>query len=511
MEAHQLPSGTYLEQDKYYIDRVLGDGGFGITYLGFDVKLQRKVAIKEFYMRGYCYRNPGDPNVYACEGEKGAAFERMKQQYIEEGRVLAVLGEQPGVVNIYTFIEENNTAYLVMDFVEGQSLDAYIKSQGGRLSVTETLAIMRPVILALAGVHKHGVVHRDISPDNIMITHDRKVKLIDFGAARQYGKYNSGKVQKGGFTPVEQVTPQGQVGPYSDVYALCATMYRCMTGVNVPRAKERVKQDVLVPPSEIGITIPPQVEDVLMRGLAIEPVHRFANAERLYQALYEELTQESRNVSASVTYSGISRMLSDMQAEQKKQVYRKKRIGVICGIVLLLAVVVSVYLQKRQDGTEPTVEPEETMQQILQTEIDASPVKKVDCTAYAQAFYELCAEQHEAKGNTLIQRDEFMDAAKETAVKSAALTYTGTDELNAALTEIGNQTIAAYEIPDTGWVTYTFSLEEDVTTVKQALDTYIAQMNEENQGTVDLDNCTYLGVSVARAQDGTFFWAVFYQ
>lgn len=506
MEAHQLPSGTYLEQNKYYIDRVLGDGGFGITYLGFDVKLQRKVAIKEFYMRGYCYRNPGDPNVYTYEGEKGAAFERMKQQYIEEGRVLAVLGEQPGVVNIYTFIEENNTAYLVMDFVEGQSLDAYVKSHGGQLSVSETLAIMRPVIRALAGVHKRGVIHRDISPDNIMITQDRKVKLIDFGAARQYGDYNSNKVQKGGFSPIEQVTPQGQVGPYSDVYALCATMYSCMTGRKLPFATERVRQDRLEKPSAIGITITPQVEAVLMQGLAIDPAQRFANAGCLYQALYEDLTQESRNT-YDVTHSGISRMLSDMQEEQEKQVHRKKQIGMICGIVLLVCIGVFVYFQKWR---RPVVT-EATTQQILQTEMDASLVEQVDCTAYAQEFYELCAKQHEAKGNMLTQRDEFMDAAKETAAKSAALEYTSTAELNAALTEIGSQAIATYKIPNTGWVTYTFSLEEDVTTVKQTLDTYIAQMNTENQGTVNLDNCTYLGVSVARAEDGTFFWAVFYQ
>ena len=120
-------------------------------------------------------------------------------------------------------------------------------------------------------------------------------------------------------------------------------------------------------------------------------------------------------------------------------------------------------------------------------------------------------KQHEAKGNMLTQRDEFIGAAKETAAKSAALEYDGIDELNAALTEIGSQAAATYKIPNTGWVTYTFSLEEDVTTVKQTLDTYIAQMNTENQGTVNLDNCTYLGVSVARAEDGTFFWAVFYQ
>ena len=510
METHLLPSGTYLEQNKYYIDRVLGDGGFGITYLGFDVKLQRKVAIKEFYMRGYCYRNPGDPNVYTYEGEKGAAFERMKQQYIEEGRVLAVLGEQPGVVNIYTFIEENNTAYLVMDFVEGQSLDAYVKSHGGQLSVSETLAIMRPVIRALAGVHKRGVIHRDISPDNIMITQDRKVKLIDFGAARQYGSYNSNKVQKGGFSPIEQVTTQGQVGPYSDVYALCATMYSCMTGRKLPLATERVRQDGLAKPSAVGIAITPQVEAVLMQGLAMDSAQRFANAECLYQALYEDLTQEPRNT-YDVIHSGISHMLSDMHTEQKKRVHRKKQIGISLGIVLLLCIGVIVYFQKRQNRDMASAATEATMQQNIQTEIDASLVEQVDCTAYAQEFYELCAKQHEAKGNMLTQRDEFTDAAKETAAKSAALEYDGIDELNASLTEIGSQAAAAYKIPNTGWVTYTFSLEEDVTTVKQTLDTYIAQMNTENQGTVNLDNCTYLGVSVARAEDGTFFWAVFYQ
>lgn len=510
MEAHQLPSGTYLEQNKYCIERVLGDGGFGITYLGYDVKLQRKVAIKEFYMRGYCYRNPGDPNVYTEAGEKRENFEKMKRQYIEEGRVLAALGEQPGVVNVYTFIEENNTAYLVMDFVEGQSLDAYVKSQGGRLSVSETLAIMRPVIRAMAGVHKRGVVHRDISPDNIMITHDRKVKLIDFGAARQYGDYNSNKVQKGSFSPIEQVTLQGQVGPYSDVYALCTTMYRCMTGAKLPRAIERMKQDTLMPPSAMGIVMAPREEAVLMQGLAIDPAQRYANAERLYQALYETSTEQTGSASIMM-HSGISQMLSDMQADQKKQVHRKKQIGMICGIVLVLGIGAFAYFQKRQNQGVTTTVTEATTQQILQTESNASPVEEVDCAAYAQEFYELCAKQHEAKGNTLTQRTEFVDAAKETATKSAALVYTSTDELNAALTEIGNQAIATYKIPNTGWVTYTFSLKEDVSTVKQALDTYIAQMNGENQGTVDLDNCTYLGVSVARAQDGTYFWAVFYQ
>ena len=376
--------------------------------------------------------------------------------------------------------------------------------------MSETLAIMRPVIRALAGVHKRGVIHRDISPDNIMITHDRKEKLIDFGAARMYGNYNYLRVQKGGYSPIEQVTPGAQIGPYSDVYALCATMYTCMTGVKVPHAVERAKQDRLVPPSAMGLVIAPQEEAVLMQGLAIDPAQRYANAEQLYQALYETSMEQTGSVSM-MTHSGISQMLADMQADRKKQAHRKKQIGMVCGIVLLLGIGTFIYFQRMRNGDETTAASEATTQQILQTEIDASPVEEVDCTAYAQEFYDLCAKQHESKGNTLTQRDEFTVAAKETAAKSAALVYTSMDELNAALTEIGNQAIATYKIPNTGWVTYTFSLKEDVATVKQALDIYIAQMNEENQGTVDLDNCAYLGVSVARAQDGTYFWAVFYQ
>ena len=343
-----------------------------------------------------------------------------------------------------------------------------------------------------------------------MITHDRKVKLIDFGAARMYGNYNYLRVQKGGYSPIEQVTPGAQIGPYSDVYALCATMYTCMTGVKLPHAVERAKQDRLVPPSAMGLVIAPQEEAVLMQGLAIDPAQRYANAEQLYQALYETSMEQTGSVSM-MTHSGISQMLADMQADRKKQAHRKKQIGMVCGIVLLLGIGTFIYFQRTRNGDETTAASEATTQQILQTEIDASPVEEVDCTAYAQEFYDLCAKQHESKGNTLTQRDEFTVAAKETAAKSAALVYTSMDELNAALTEIGNQAIATYKIPNTGWVTYTFSLKEDVATVKQALDTYIAQMNEENQGTVDLDNCAYLGVSVARAQDGTYFWAVFYQ
>ena len=242
MEEYWLAPGICIDGGKYRIEKVLGDGGFGITYLGYDERLGRKVAIKEFYLKGCCYRRSGSLMVYASD-EKKAVFEKAKAQFIKEGRVLALLGEQAGVVNVYTFAEENNTAYLVMEYVEGQSLDEYVKAGGGKLSVSRTLAIMKPVIHALAGIHKRGVIHRDISLDNIMITADRKVKLIDFGAARQYGDYNEDKVFKGGYTPLEQVSANGQVGPYSDIYSVCATMYTCISGRMVTPARERLRHD----------------------------------------------------------------------------------------------------------------------------------------------------------------------------------------------------------------------------------------------------------------------------
>ena len=281
MEEYWLPEGTYLEKDKYRIERVIGDGGFGITYLGYDEKLKRKVAIKEFYMRGYCYRRPDDERVYPCDGQKGNAFENEKLSFIEEGRVLAALNEQPGVVNIYNFIEENNTAYLIMDYVDGKSLEVYIKECGGRLSVPQTLLIMKPVIRALIDIHKRGIIHRDISPDNIMITNDRKVKLIDFGAAKQYGSYNENKVRKGGYSPLEQVVAHGQVGPYSDIYAICATIYTCITGVSVMPALERTNDDRLAAPSKLGVIIEPDAEETLMQGLALYSEQRIPDAESL--------------------------------------------------------------------------------------------------------------------------------------------------------------------------------------------------------------------------------------
>lgn len=513
MEGCQLSAGTGLDHGKYNIAYVLGDGGFGITYCGFDVKLQRKVAIKEFFPKGYCYRNPGDPNIYPYEGEKGAVYQRLKQQYISEGRVLARLGEQPGVVNVFNFLEENNTAYLVMDYVSGQSLSGYLHAHGGRLSVSETLAIMRPVIRALGGVHRQHVVHRDISPDNIMITSDRKVKLIDFGAAKIYGEYNADKVQKGSYSPLEQVTPQGQVGPYSDIYALCATIYYCITGIRIAPALKRQMADDVVLPSALGIPITPELEQTIMHGLAVYPEQRIQDAEGLYHCLYETEPMGTRNPSA-VTDAAISQMLTDIRNEQSKHGSFRKMAAVI-SVAAVLIIGVAMYIgfsgRKHETPADMGISATDEQENASSGTVEDENTDRVDCDAYAQEFMELCIGEQAQAGGTLTEDTALMQAALEMAEQGAELQYSGVEELNTRLSEIGNAVLERYHLENTGWVIYTFAGKADVETVKQAVDTYISELNANENGILKLDNCAKLGVHVAQAEDGTFFWAVLYR
>lgn len=496
MENNQLPLGTYLDNNKYYIESVLGSGGFGITYFGYDVNLKRKVAIKEFFMQQNCFRNPGDTNVYPIDAQKGEEFERMKHTFIEEGQVLAVLGEQPGVVNVYTFFQENNTAYLVMDYVQGQSLSECLSQANGRITVSQALGIMRPVIRALGGVHRQGVVHRDISPDNIMITYDNKVKLIDFGAARLYGDYNSFKVQKLGYSPIEQVTQHGQVGPYSDIYALCATIYYCITGMKVPSSKDRQLNDTLIAPSQCGVYINPQTEAVLMQGLALYPEQRIQDAASLYYYLYEN------NNGTALVNMDMSKFLSDLKRDRKKKDKKKNILAVCVFCVVLAAGGVVFFLKNPFDRGN---DKENTAYNTEQYNND------VDYEAYADELYVLIENQHTENGYNLSRFEEYQQAAEDAAEQAAELDCADIDELNESLALLGNDVLEKYQIPNAGWVIYMYSLKEDVELIKSGIDSYIERINAANGGTINLDNCTYVGVSVSRAEDGTFFWALFYR
>ncbi|MBP3621682.1 MAG: serine/threonine protein kinase [Lachnospiraceae bacterium] len=243
MDTNKLPEGLLLNK-TYSVGACLGEGGFGITYLGFDVNLEKKVAIKEFFLSGYCDRTAGTYEVVPKDGAKGQTFCREKARFVEEARILAKIDEHPGIVKVLTYFEENGTAYIIMEFIEGRSLKSYINERGGWLPVTETLELMEPIIKALAAVHDKGIVHRDISPDNIMLTTSGRVKLIDFGAAKSKEMdLNSNRVFKKSYSPIEQCERDGEIGTYSDIYAICATIYQIITGTKPPSALERKKEN----------------------------------------------------------------------------------------------------------------------------------------------------------------------------------------------------------------------------------------------------------------------------
>ena len=273
--AHHLQPGTVL-QGKYVVGAALGEGGFGITYIGKNINLGLRVAIKEFYPNGFVNRATVVSNNVTCTDNETAKniFEKGKTRFLDEARILARFAKEDGIVSVYDLFEENNTAYIVMEYLEGQTLKAYLQSKG-KLTPEETLRLLTPVLITLETVHKAGLIHRDISPDNIMLT-GGKVKLLDFGAARDTaGNKSLSVLLKHGYAPEEQYRRKGQQGPWTDVYALCATIYKCITGITPDDAPDRRENDELKPPSALGVSVDGTFEAALMKGLGVHACDRY--------------------------------------------------------------------------------------------------------------------------------------------------------------------------------------------------------------------------------------------
>ena len=284
-----LPENTVLA-GQYIIQTVLGQGGFGITYKALDRKNAKEVAVKEYFPDTMATRVPGNTEITTYPGDRGENFTYGKQCFLQEAETLAKFIGNENIVQIYSYFEEYGTAYFVMDYIEGTSLDEYVKKQGGKLSYEEASSLLIPVMDALSAVHKKGIVHRDVSPDNIFITPDGKAKLIDFGAARQSLGDKSQSLDvilKHGFAPKEQYMCRGKQGPYTDVYALGATFYYVLTGKKPLDALERVDNDELVVPSVFGVKLPKSAEDAIFTALNVQQQERFQSMEEFKSALLE--------------------------------------------------------------------------------------------------------------------------------------------------------------------------------------------------------------------------------
>jgi len=285
--AHHLPQRTMLN-NRYLICKALGEGGFGITYLAWDLAQGIKSAVKEYFPSGYVNRTPKGNNVIINEKKNQAASNRGLRRFIDEAKILAKLKNLPGIVSVRDFFSANGTAYIVMEFLDGISLKKYMQRKGGKITMDETLTILRPIMESLIHVHELNLIHRDISPDNILITRYNEVKLIDFGAAKQSnldGKSLS-IVLKQGFAPEEQYRTHGEQGGWTDIYALAVSIYYCTTGKLPPESIQRMYKDTIIKPSEHGASITPLQESALMKALAVYAKNRYRTMEEMIKGLY---------------------------------------------------------------------------------------------------------------------------------------------------------------------------------------------------------------------------------
>ena len=282
-----LALGTLLD-GRYRIGRVLGHGGFGITYLAWDENLHLRLAIKEYLPRDSATRAPDGVSLAVYSGPAAEQFAYGLERFLEEARALARFDQHPGIVTVKSFFRAHGTGYCVMDYVEGLTFKQYLAQQpDGRLPFEQALKLLMPVMDALRAVHQDGLLHRDITPDNIYLTRSGRVKLLDFGAARFAAGEHSRSLSvilKPGYAPEEQYRTRGQQGPWTDVYSLAATLYRAMTGQVPPEALDRLDADELLLPSQLGAVIRPEQEAVLVRALSVRAAGRFESVEALQNA-----------------------------------------------------------------------------------------------------------------------------------------------------------------------------------------------------------------------------------
>ena len=285
---HHLPPGAVL-LDRYLVGRALGEGGFGITYIGCDLRLERKTAIKEYYPVDRATRNAEvSLNVTSFMGPSAQSYQRGKEKFLGEARAMARMDKQQVIVGVRDYFEANNTAYIVMEYIEGTTFSDYVRQKGGRIPPSELFPLLEPLFHALGTVHQKGLIHRDISPDNLMLEHGA-VRLLDFGCARETsrGTETLTIALKHGYAPIEQYQQKGQ-GPWTDINALCATIYFCLTGKVPPQALDRITSDSLLLPSKLGVPLTPGQEAALVKGLALSPTRRYRSMEELYTALYRD-------------------------------------------------------------------------------------------------------------------------------------------------------------------------------------------------------------------------------
>ena len=352
--SHQLPVGTIL-QNHYLIGKVLGQGGFGITYLGWDQNLSVPVAIKEYFPSGVVQRHTElSRNVSCVNGGTIEVFARHRERFLKEARSLAQLSDIPEIVHILSYFVENDTAYIVMEYVDGITLKNHLEQFGRPMTEDEVLSIMEPVLKALQKVHDHSLIHRDISPDNIMLLKNGGIKLIDFGTVRYIDDSGNSKstdtVMKGGFAPIEQYNTRGNLGTWTDVYALCATFHYLLTGRRPEEAPARLDNGEKLERLRSRPDLSENFIQILEKGMEVRIADRIQTVKELYRLLYPDYSQEEPEFPIP-------------PAEKTVNTYFKKQSFLLLIAVLLLLSFIFGLLMRKQANAEPVLhltEPDST-------------------------------------------------------------------------------------------------------------------------------------------------------
>ncbi len=283
---------------RYLIGTILGIGGFGVTYKAFDIRLNTVVAIKEYFPQNLATRIPGESQLRGFWGKEEEHYNINKQKFIEEGKMLAKFAGDSHIVNVLDNFLDNNTAYIVMEYVSGVNLKEYISEQGGTLTNNQVIAISMELLQGIKSIHSKGIIHRDISPDNIYIMDHEKVKILDFGAAKfsENEEWTQSVVVKKGYAPPEQYRNNMKQSVQTDLYAVGATMYKMLTGITPEESIDRWEKDDLISPSLVNNREDKKLDQIIMKAMALQPSLRFKTADEMLASFADNCRFDSPEV-----------------------------------------------------------------------------------------------------------------------------------------------------------------------------------------------------------------------
>lgn len=383
-EPIYLYPGSVLE-DRYIIGEAVGQGGFGIIYKAWDNKLETIVALKEFYVSKLVTRAEGIPDLIVSRKAQ-EEFIYRKKRFLAEARTMAKFGTHKNIPNVFEFFEANNTAYIVMELLEGIALNDYLTQVGGKLDTDFAIMIAEEVGNALISMHQEKIIHRDVAPDNIYICSGKeiKIKLLDLGAAKLSDETDEyiDIILKPGYSPVEQYDNTKNIGPWSDIYALGATLYSMVTGVKPDESTNRKQEDTVIPPNELNANVSQELSNAIMRAMAIERHLRFKSVEEFIKAIHGEI--KVRTVEEEKKKRKSRRFSSVVAAAVVVAIFA----GIFGGIwgdktEKLSKAEITVWFDVREGSTE-----EEAMKAVISDFSDKFPNVTIDYTAFAEAEYE---------------------------------------------------------------------------------------------------------------------------